>query len=140
MTHRWVLTDTIGPSQSGPGSNGNEGILHSWSLTIKCNFKSYPEPILFWGSGLGVTFLQLIQSAYILSPVDRAMIYTKVYIVIIWWWPICNFMLIWASILWNGEQLHQLQAQKNWWKEFTVNSGPWWYWCFYFGRILISIL
>ena len=40
----WTLTEIITPCQSGPWSNGNEGILYTtqmWNLTIGCIFVSY---------------------------------------------------------------------------------------------------
>ena len=45
-----TLTGTKTPDQSGPGSNGYEGVLHTapepknLSFTIRFSLMSYPEP------------------------------------------------------------------------------------------------
>ena len=38
-----TLTETTTLGQSGPGNNGDEGVLHipDWSLTIRCSLMSY---------------------------------------------------------------------------------------------------
>ena len=49
-----TLTGTTTLDQSGPGSNGNEGVLHfpkapNCHLTTRCNLVSYSENPLFGG-------------------------------------------------------------------------------------------
>ena len=46
-----TLTSTTTPAQGGPGSHGNEGILHTpqnWSVTIRFR---YPDYLFFVGGG-----------------------------------------------------------------------------------------
>ena len=69
---------TTSPGQSGPGSNGNEWIVHTFQIfrtrTSPC---SLVDTYTFLGSVCvgGLTPLLVIQSMYILSPADRALKY-----------------------------------------------------------------
>ena len=49
-----TFTVTTTSDQSGPGSGGNEGVLHTpqdLNLTIRCSLVSYPGHSLFIGRG-----------------------------------------------------------------------------------------
>ena len=63
-----TLTDTTTLGQSGPGSNGNERVLHiPWSLSLRCSLVSNPGHLLRWRSYLSVE----MQLAYFTSPSSR---------------------------------------------------------------------
>ena len=64
-----LLTDTTTLGQSGFGSNGSEGVLHSPPelqnriFTMRCNLMPYPQHPFFCGAG-SLTPSQIIRPAY----------------------------------------------------------------------------
>ena len=82
-----TLSDATIPGQSGPGSNGNEGVLcippkphHHWNLTIRL-FSVISKTLVGWGCHLSAG----VQSVYSTTPADKASWFNeKISIVVIY--------------------------------------------------------